>query len=414
LATKVRKDLNAAGFITNNEKSIWAPTQIITWLGLVWDSAQGTLEITSSRVEKILATIDNITQHETVLTARRLAGFTGQIISAGPVAGNITRIMTRHCCLTIACAEHWDSSLELDTYCLDELLFWRNNLGSLKTRDCFLVKKPHCFAYSDASATGYGAKITLDKTHISHKLWKEEERDKSSTWRELSAVLFSLESFSNLLEYSHVKWYTDNQAAAKIVEIGSMKPDLHALAIKIFRFCASKHVNLEIEWIPRSENQQADAISKLIDLDDWQISNEFFLTLDQLWGPHTVDCLATYYNAKLPRFYSRFWNPGVEGVDFFAQNLEKENCLVVPPVCIISKVLHYLYVQGAIGTLVTPFWPSAVFWPLIEHKYKRFIGDYLIVDGKTALRLARNTNSLLGSERFNGQVIAFRCDFSSR
>ena len=330
LAIKVKNDLNAAGFITNDEKSTWDPTQRLTWLGLVWDSAQGTLEITSSRIDKIFATIDNMTEHDSTLTARRLAAFTGQIISIGPVAGNVTRIMTRHCCLTIACAEHWDSALELDTYCLDEISFWKNNLSSLKARDCFLVKKPHCFVYSDASATGCGAKLTLDKTHISHELWKEEDREKSSTWRELSAISFSLEAFSKLLEYSHVKWYTDNQAAAKIVEVGSMKPDLHALAIQIFRFCASKHINLEIEWIPRTENQQADAISRLIDLDDWQLSNWFFQSLEQLWGPHTVDCLATYYNTKIPRFYSRFWNPGAEGVDFFAQNLENENCLLVP------------------------------------------------------------------------------------
>ena len=132
LAIKVKNDLNAAGFITNDEKSTWDPTQRLTWLGLVWDSAQGTLEITSSRIDKIFATIDNMTEHDSTLTARRLAAFTGQINSIGPVAGNVTRIMTRHCCLTIACAEHWDSALELDTYCLDEISFWKNNLSSLK------------------------------------------------------------------------------------------------------------------------------------------------------------------------------------------------------------------------------------------------------------------------------------------
>ena len=45
-------------------------------------------------------------------------------------------------------------------------------------------------------------------------------------------VTFAIESFSSLLESSHVKWYTDNQAAAKIVDVGSMKPDLHKLRLK--------------------------------------------------------------------------------------------------------------------------------------------------------------------------------------
>ena len=75
-----------------------------------------------------------------------------------------------------------------------------------------------------------------------------------------------------------------------------MKPDLHTLAIQIFRFCATKRIRLEIEWIPSAENQQADAISKIIDVDDWQIREEFFQNLKQLWGPLTVDCLPNYYN----------------------------------------------------------------------------------------------------------------------
>ena len=66
-----------------------------------------------------------------------------------------------------------------------------------------------------------------------------------------------------MLESSHVKWYTDNQAAEKIVEVGSMKPDLHKLAIKIFGACLRSKIKLEIQWIPRSENERADFISRL-------------------------------------------------------------------------------------------------------------------------------------------------------
>jgi len=43
-----------------------------------------------------------------------------------------------------------------------------------------------------------------------------------------------------------------------------------------------------------------------------------------------VDCFASYYNTKVCKFFSSFWNPGCSEVDFFVQNLEGENCLVVP------------------------------------------------------------------------------------
>ena len=57
------------------------------------------------------------------------------------------------------------------------------------------------------------------------------EREKSSTWRELSAIEFLLRSFTDLLKSTHVEWFTDSQAAATIVELGSMKFDLIMLAL---------------------------------------------------------------------------------------------------------------------------------------------------------------------------------------
>ena len=41
------------------------------------------------------------------------------------------------------------------------------------------------------------------------------------------AIDFSLESFAPILEGSLVKWFTDSQTAARIIEVGSMKLDLH-------------------------------------------------------------------------------------------------------------------------------------------------------------------------------------------
>ena len=93
---------------------------------------------------------------------------------------------------------------------------------------------------------------------------------------------------------NYLKWFTDSQSAAKIVEVGSMKLDLHRLAVKIFQFCAEHNIRLEIKWIPRTENERADYVSLLIDFDDWQITPEFFLRLEELWGPHTVDCFANF------------------------------------------------------------------------------------------------------------------------
>ena len=82
-----------------------------------------------------------------------------------------------------------------------------------------------------------------------------------------------------MLEGSHVKWFTDSQVAAKIVEVGSMKLGLHKMARRIFDICVRSEIHLEVQWIPRTSNQQADYISRLIDTDDWQITEFFFFLM---------------------------------------------------------------------------------------------------------------------------------------
>ena len=64
-----------------------------------------------------------------------------------------------------------------------------------------------------------------------------------------------------------MKWFTESQLVAKIVEVGRMKLDLHRLDVKIFQFCTEHNTLylLEVQLMPRMENEKADYISHLID-----------------------------------------------------------------------------------------------------------------------------------------------------
>ena len=92
-------------------------------MGITCDSARGPIEIVDRRVVKIMNTTDSIIASDFVLSARRLASFTGQIISTAPVSGNISRMMTRHCIMSTLSAQHWDSEVKMDSYCIEELYF---------------------------------------------------------------------------------------------------------------------------------------------------------------------------------------------------------------------------------------------------------------------------------------------------
>ena len=196
------------GFVINEEKSPWKPTQVLDWLGITWNSLLGTLKIVDRRITKIVNTIDCIIEADFKVSARELASFTDQIISTGPVVGNISRIMTRHCVMSTLCEDRWDSVFCLDDYCKEELYFWKDNLVCINSRYCFVSKDPSYFVYSDASATGGGAFIDFNNDFVCHKMWTENESFQSSTWRELSVIEFALQSFTSVLEGSHVKWFT--------------------------------------------------------------------------------------------------------------------------------------------------------------------------------------------------------------
>ena len=192
--------MSSAGFIANDEKSVWEPTQVLDWLGLTWNSILGTLKIVDRRITKILKTIYHIINSNFMVSARSLASFTGQIISTGPVVGNIGRIMTRHCVMSTLCNDRWDVEFYLDDYCQEELYFWKTNLSNINNRHCFAYTCPSSFGYSDAIATCCGSVIGFNNEYVCHRMWTDSESLQSSTWRELCAIEFSLCSFAPVLK----------------------------------------------------------------------------------------------------------------------------------------------------------------------------------------------------------------------
>ena len=151
--------------------------------------------------------------------------------------------------------------------------------------------------------------------------------------------------------------------AVRILSVGSRSPALQNEALVIFDASVAHQVRIEPEWIPREENQQADLISRIIDHDDWSVHPDIFQRLERMWGPHTVDRFASFFNTQLPRFNSRFWNPGSEAVDAFTCDWHGENNWWCPPVYLVPRVLRHAQATRVTGTLLVPKWPSATFCP---------------------------------------------------
>ena len=107
-----------------------------------------------------------------------------------------------------------------------------------------------------------------------------------------------------------------------------------------------------------------------------ELALEVFRQLDELWGPFTVDCFAIHYNKKVPKYFPRFWNPGTAGVDAFFQDWQHENCLVVPPVVLLSKVLIFMFRCKARGTLVVLNGSPRLSGLQLVHRFWNFVVDF--------------------------------------
>ena len=107
-AAFVYKSLADAGFLVNREKSIFTPTQSLTWLGLIWDCDAYSLSIPEQRISDLIKGIDSILSRLYSVTARKLAQVCGRIISMMPVIGNVARIKTRYLHRCIEARRSWD------------------------------------------------------------------------------------------------------------------------------------------------------------------------------------------------------------------------------------------------------------------------------------------------------------------
>ena len=175
---------------------------------------------------------------------------------------------------------------------------------------------------------------------------------------------------------------------------------------------------MEVEWIPRTQNDRADYLSKIVDYDDWTVKDRYFYAVTSVWGSCSVNCFASYKNHKVPRFYSKYFNPGSLGVDSLAFSWVGETCWLVPPVLLVKKVIPHVCLCRCRGILVVSYWPSAHYWPLLVKRggvFKSFVADRLYVEnGKDVFLHGGNKSSLFGSENFCTPVLFLLLNGSAR
>ena len=96
--------------------------------------------------------------------------------------GDVCKLMTKSLHRLIECRGGWDAQLVLDADVLLELKFWSEHLRSLNCRPIWrktvLTSR---IVYSDASAVGCAAFISMNDKLVLQKNWDAIEMKQSST-----------------------------------------------------------------------------------------------------------------------------------------------------------------------------------------------------------------------------------------
>lgn len=100
----------------------------------------------------------------------------------------------------------------------------------------------------------------------------------------------------------------------------------------------------------------------------WMLKPSVFQRLSHLWGPFSVDLFADRTTKLLPRYVSWLPDPGAIHTDAFTIPWTQfPHPYANPPWNLILRVLRKIRQECLpIVTLVMPYWPSALWIPLLQ------------------------------------------------
>ena len=150
--------LRSLGFTIHPDKSVFVPTQKITFLGFIIDSVKMTITLTEERKEKIYDNCSSLLQSNKDITVTELAQTIGTLVAAF-TSVPLGQLFYRHLenskveSLRRAYGD-FDKKAFISTEAKTELKWWKENIKSSFAP--IKVQPVHYTIYSDASLEGWG------------------------------------------------------------------------------------------------------------------------------------------------------------------------------------------------------------------------------------------------------------------
>jgi len=361
------------GFLPHPEKSVFEPTQIITFLGFVINSVTMTIALTPEKALKVsMACKKLLAKSECSIV--EVSQVIGLLVASLP-AVQYGQLHYRHLEIDKNIALKIAKGNYQDIMCLSpaaktDLCWWVDNV--LQSNNPISHGKIDIEITCDASKKGWGAVCNKNTTQ---GLWTTREQSKHINELELLAIKFALKVFESQLSGKHVKVLSDNTTAVCYINSkgGTKSPSCNDITCDIWSWGINNNTWLTAAHIPGVQNTDADRESRIFnERTEWQLNPEVFRQIQDLWVSPEIDLFATRANRQLAMFAS--WKPDPEAthIDAFTIDWSKYKFYCFPPFSLISRCLRKVEMDKAEGILIAPIWPTQVWWPqmlrlLIRH-----------------------------------------------
>lgn len=354
-----------AGFLINEEKSKFEPSQHICFLGFELDSVEMIVKLPYEKREKIVYYC-NLLLEGNEFTIRFVAKVIGTLVACLPAVqygALFYRYLEYDKIAALAkSAGNFDSHMTLSHEARSEVDWWLKHVLTCSKR--INVSPYSLMITTDASKLGWGAVYNEQSTG---GRWTLNESNLHINELELQAIYFGLLSFFTNINNEHIRIQSDNMTAVTYINnLGGVKSiRCHERVKQIWLWAMNKGIYLSAEFLPGSDNTMADGASRIFDENtEWTLMNSVYTKLLDNSGPFSIDLFASRLNNKCDVYAAWKPDPSALFIDAFSRNWSKfDQFYAFPPFSLILQCIQKISVDGARGTLVVPLWPTQPWFP---------------------------------------------------
>jgi hypothetical protein len=376
-----------------NTKCRLVPSQTFVHLGAFFNTRIHFSFLTPIRVRSILGTVRDLVHlalQGKQVQVKMLASLVGKL-SAARFFVVPHRIMSRELQLLmveVVAARGWQGCVTLEPWALSLLQWWQRHLRLHNGRPTH-EPPPSFHITKDASQWAWGAVIE-ETGEQTMGFWDKIVAGGHSTYTEVMADIVAATAFIRKHNWMNMVIGIRSDATTSVAYINKQGGPKHHLSQPVMKFLRWAFLERGITFIAAhvagKQNKIADQLSRRFNpWTELELQQTTFNAINQVWGPHTLDLMASAANAKVERFMSWRVDPAAIATDALAQDLRSEhNIFCYPPDPLIPRVLRLAREQKLRSlTLIIPLWPSQAWYPTI----RSMLCDLPLILSKAAIAL---------------------------